>query len=351
MATDAGAPHKACETYAVYSGQTTLASGWYVVREDAEAGSRIGISGDVHLILRDGATLTAPKGIQVTGTNSLTIWGQVRGTGALVVNGPDSGMAGIGGNNAQSCGVLVINGGTVTATGGSMGAGVGGGNGGNGGAIAINGGTVTATGGPMGAGIGGGNGGNGGAIAINGGTVTATGGEDAQAIGAGRLGDAGGLTLGYVKAGRLNASGSVDLWTAHASRTDLCRTVGATIRLESCTDHTDGDEDLCCDLCWRFLPHFDTADVEYLDTTDGDQTALRRDASVYAGQWKLCNDWYAVTGSQRLDRRLEIEGVVNLILCDGAELTLAAGFHVNSDASLTIWAQSTDPAVAGIEQA
>ena len=115
-------------------------------------------------------------GIHVPEGKTLTIQGE----GSL--NASENGYsAGIGGGDKLSCGNIVINGGTVTATGGDYAAGIGGVEG-SCGAITISGGTVTATGGYRGAGIGSGNYGSCGAITISGGTVTATGGGD----GAGR---------------------------------------------------------------------------------------------------------------------------------------------------------------------
>ena len=79
----------------------------------------------------------------------------------------------------KKSGIIVINGGNISATGGYYaGAGIGGGGWqGSCGTVIINGGIVKATGGGYGAGIGGGNGGSGGSVTINGGTVTATGGD------------------------------------------------------------------------------------------------------------------------------------------------------------------------------
>lgn len=98
--------------------------------------------------------------------------------------------AGIGGNNQETSGTLIIRGGTIDASviGGGAGghaAGIGGGEGGSNGTILIEGGKVIATGGSCSTGIGGGNGGNGGTITISGGTVTATGGAYAAGIGGG----------------------------------------------------------------------------------------------------------------------------------------------------------------------
>ena len=169
---------------------------WYVVSETTTISERITVNGEVNLILTDGATLTASKGINVPSTATLNIYAQSGGTGALTATG-DGMYAGIGGNGnlnlntGETCGAVNIFGGTITANSGTNAAGIGGGcgkNGGSGGTVTIYGGTVHATGGPFGAGIGGGcgsssNGGNGGTMTVYNGTVTATGGIYAAGIG------------------------------------------------------------------------------------------------------------------------------------------------------------------------
>ena len=152
----------------------------------------------MNLILADGCTLDAEKGIVVTTGNSLTIYAQSGGTGTLnatgTVDSDKNASAGIGGSTSSfDSGAITIHGGVINATGGSAdsisygGAGIGGGvsgygNGGSSGAITIYGGTVTANGGAgdvTGAGIGGGGGLTGGGagnnIQIYGGTIKATG--------------------------------------------------------------------------------------------------------------------------------------------------------------------------------
>lgn len=111
--------------------------------------------------------------------------------------------AGIGGIEITDCGQIVINGGTITATGGSGASGIGCGRSvlnvqASCDGITINGGTVTANGGIDAAGIGNGNKGNCGGITISGGTVTATKGSDAPySIGMGRYGGTcGPVTIG-----------------------------------------------------------------------------------------------------------------------------------------------------------
>ena len=126
-------------------------------------------------------------GIYIAPDKTLTI----QGDGTLTAYSNDSQPygAGIGGGYKIACGNIVINSGTITATGGWNAAGIGGGNSASCGNITINGGTVTATGGNYGAGIGSGaageNQGSCGNITISGGTVTATGGENAAGIGGG----------------------------------------------------------------------------------------------------------------------------------------------------------------------
>jgi len=140
-----------------------------------------------------------PVGPSIAGTiiidgGSITASGWGGGTKTGSGAGIGSG-AGEGGNG----GTITINGGIVTATGGYWknrgGAGIGGGWYGNSGIITINGGDVTANGGSNGAGIGGGCSGSGQQIRINGGTVRAAGGNWAAGIGGGHNGNAGTIVI------------------------------------------------------------------------------------------------------------------------------------------------------------
>ena len=189
---------------------------WYVVNEDAEIDERVEVSGTVNLVLCDGATLTAEKGIHVTGENSLTIYGQEAGDGKIEVGANDN-QAAIGGNSDEPGGILIISGGTVDATGGVNAAGIGGGFGSNGtvGNITINNGEVYAKGGLQAAGIGGGANADGigkdGWIIINGGTVEATGGGYGAGIGGGR--NQSGISIeingGYITATGVNGGAGI----------------------------------------------------------------------------------------------------------------------------------------------
>lgn len=177
-------------------------NGWYVVSSDVtigteEAPQRVTVSGDVHLILANGADLTVNGGIGVNENNSLTIYAQPtkdgETPGSLTVENVQATNAGIGGGNYGA-------GGTITTNGGVNSAGIGGGDYGPGGNITINGGDeITATGTNGGAGIGSGYAGSAGStttINISGGIVRATGGNAAT----GYSGDAGNAVI-YATAG------------------------------------------------------------------------------------------------------------------------------------------------------
>ena len=219
----------------VESGTTAWNGGWYVVNDTVTIGSRVAVSGAVHLILADGASLTVNGGINVAEGNSFSVYAQSAGenmgaltaTGGSLAAGIGGGSHGSGGNitisggsvtatgggnaagigsgkDSVSGGNIIIHGGTVKATGGSLAAGIGGGNSSSGGKITIHGGTVETIGRGSGAGIGGGNNGSGGTITIHGGTVTATGGSRGAGIGGGNNGSGG---IATIDGGSVTATG------------------------------------------------------------------------------------------------------------------------------------------------
>lgn len=128
--------------------------------------------------------------------------GNITATGGSYSAGIGSGFNDM---NTQHGGNITINGGTIVAKGGEEAAGIGGGEGDTGGNIFIYGGDITAIGGNYAAGIGGGDGASGGAIWITGGTVKAYGGKDAAGIGGGEGGDSGSIVI---NGGNVYASGS-----------------------------------------------------------------------------------------------------------------------------------------------
>ena len=143
--------------------------------------------GDATLVLEGANTVRGFNadypGLYVPASSTLTI----RGDGSLTAESNGYG-AGIGGGASLPCGDIVIEGGTITATGGTQGgAGIGGGRtDGTCGRITIAGGNITATGGSYAAGIGCGDfRGNCAGISIIGGSIYATGGYGNIAAGIG----------------------------------------------------------------------------------------------------------------------------------------------------------------------
>ena len=208
----------------VTSSTTTMTGGTYRVTANVTIESNISVTGNVTLVIDNGKTLTASNGFTISSGKTLTVQGQ----GTLTVNAADGAMGerGVsghqtgydGGNGSIAiAGNVMVNGGTVTVTGGNGGMGgmgssrlqsthTGAGNGGNGGtggaaidgSLIVFGGTVTVTGGNGGKGgdgggsstgstpSKGGNGSNGavgitGSLTVNGGTVNVAGGSGGSA--------------------------------------------------------------------------------------------------------------------------------------------------------------------------
>lgn len=161
-------------------------------------------NGDAYILINDGTSNTLETtgnncaGIQVGPSGkTLTIKGK---TGTLTVNSSKCPAIGNGGGSSSSIGDIVITGGIINATGGSVGAGgyaAGIGSGYNTcGNITINSGTITAIGGDCSAGIGSADAGTCGNITINGGTIVAKGFSHAAGIGSGMNGTCGNITIG-----------------------------------------------------------------------------------------------------------------------------------------------------------
>ena len=213
-----------------------------------------------------GLTCAGDATITLEGTNTVKGWRYypgvfvpkgktltIKGSGSLAANSLLG--AGIGGCNALdspynipkeegSCGTIVIEGGTITATGGRA-AGIGCGLNSDCDGVTIKGGTVTAISGVWAAGIGSSKGGSCGPISITGGTVTATSVEDGAGVGTGRGSDS--------KCGAITVTDGVTKFTATkghdtADSVGLGRdcgdcgtvTIGGTVYLEDSVYQNDG---------------------------------------------------------------------------------------------------------------
>ena len=211
------------------------------------------ISGNMHMILRDGAVVTVEH-IKLEGDASLEIHPQqgLNGDiGKLVVKDNSyEGAAGIGGGDGASAGELVIHGGNISVKNyQDYGAGIGGGKNGNGGKVTIYGGTVNVMAFNGGAAIGGGYGGNGGDVKIYGGDLTlesgSTGGYSSSTycvtIGRGEGGSSDGtLTLGNMKTFRGDRGPGFinydDVPVNYRMRNTYCKPEDP-VKMQLCEDH------------------------------------------------------------------------------------------------------------------
>gem|GEM_PF-2148696 len=373
------------EAMKITSDMTTLEGsgptfGWYYCEGTISLGS-LTVTGDVHLILRDGCSLTASAtvvgapGVGVPVGNNLTIYeeqnsvvlGQLiasgngggagiggasnNGGGTITINGGvvsavgAAGGAGIGGAAFGSGGTITINGGVVSADGAAGGAGIGSGVGNTGGTFTMNGGVVSAVGSVGGAGIGGGTMGGGGTITINGGTVYATGGPDASGIGSGQWGILGPVTItgGTVTAAtgspatddpaiRANPLNLPDAyyWWVNSTNTGVGMTPGNNPPdpLPNLTTFFSGD--------YVRFAHIRTAEVNsdaitYYDydldgTPKADGTRAPGEAErISASMTSLdgsgpTGGWYYCEGTLNTGT-LTVTGDVHIILLDGCDLT------------------------------
>jgi len=110
---------ESCSGYhTVTSSTNTFNNGWYVLSSSQSFDDRIEVSGMVNLILCDGCTLEAKKGLALYYGNTLNIFAQSEGanTGQLKAIATDNiFFSGIGGGKYSDGGTVTIYGGTVEA--------------------------------------------------------------------------------------------------------------------------------------------------------------------------------------------------------------------------------------------
>ena len=198
----------------IADGATVKLNDMSINADGARTGNYAGITceGNATIVLSGTNTVKAigsnAPGIYVPEGKTLTI----RGEGSLTASGrDDENGAGIGGGNGLSCGNIVIEGGTITATAYYWSAGIGGGRDAACGNITISGGTVTAQCEQCAAGIGSGYAASANAscgnITISGGTVNATGGTGSAGIGTGDSSENNSCGNITISGGTVNATG------------------------------------------------------------------------------------------------------------------------------------------------
>ena len=311
------------------------------------------------------------------------------------------GAAAIGGAIDCNGGIITINGGVVDATGGGQGAGIGGGNFGNGGSITINGGTVTAQGGSGASSIGGGNNSNGGTITINGGNVnaigaTGIGNEEATItldwtnltdsitsttyVGtvtvatnkffastdgtilslSGTVSDnsiLAGKTLVPRAAYHINTICNIDEFSNHITLSETLAFSDSIVTVTitpvdkytcfvSAKGATSGDEitlNNSGENAYTFTMLFEDVNlyvdfkIPYLDLAGVTQYATAH--SITSSTSSLGDGWYAVTSNVTNSNRIQANGDVNIILCDGVTMTNSKGIDTYDGKSLNFWGQ------------
>ena len=139
---DAQGVPQSCDTYTTLTDETTAwTDGWYLAEGTVTIGEKITVTGDVHLILADGASVTTGS-IEVADGNALTLYaqsaGSAQGSLSAVSNNYAAAIGGGSSADTKTSGSITINGGAVTAITTGSGAAI------SGSSVTIQGGTVTA---------------------------------------------------------------------------------------------------------------------------------------------------------------------------------------------------------------
>ena len=244
--------------------------------------------------------------------------------------------AGIGGGDDGSGGNITISGGEIYSYSANQGWGarIGGGaksssgKSPDAGTIIIEGGSITTTGG-RGADIGGGYKNTaGGSVTINGGIINASG---SYGIGGGEGGSNVSITMGYTDATKDTISVTAVRYGGTVTLNDDFAKKDTDIVFEKGT-YTDTSQ-----MAGVTLTAYVRPEVPYVDLAGEPQS--EECTPVYATTTAWDNDWYAVTKNVEITGEITVTGDVNLILADGFSLT-SKNIKVPAGSSLTIWGQS-----------
>ena len=300
--------------YTILTGsETSLIGGWYVAEGTLNYSQGIALSGDVHLILKDGAVMRVGTeqscvdfGID-GGENSFSIYAQSTGDskGQLSVNANAF---------AISTKNITISGGLVTACGGTYGIGAGDN-------IIISGGQVTANG--SGYGIGANDN-----VIISGGQVTANGGNDGIYV------YEGDITLGWTSTTDFVQANSYNSLYGSVSIAD--DKVFAVYDGESFTSYlTSGklSRQKVSDLGGKTLRAVSGQFVTYLDAGGNTQVCTEY-TTLTGGETNLAAGWYVAEGTLGYSQTIALSG--------GTEQSRVDNYGINGDGhSFSICAQST----------
>ena len=100
---------------------------------------------------------------------------------------------------------------------------------------------------------------------------------------------------------------------------------------------------------YMHLTKYNATPVKYIsythDTTNGltsEKKKCYEYTEVTSSKTTFSNGWYLLSSSQSFDNRIDVDGTVNLILCDGCTLEAKEGIEVKEGNTLNIFAQSED---------
>ena len=100
---------------------------------------------------------------------------------------------------------------------------------------------------------------------------------------------------------------------------------------------------------YMHLTKYNATPVKYIsythDTTNGltsEKKKCYEYTEVTSSTTTFSNGWYLLSSSQSFDNRIDVDGTVNLILCDGCTLEAKEGIEVAEGNTLNIFAQSED---------
>ena len=316
-----GAQQTATNVNKLNENSASMTAGWYVADDNLTINSRVSVSGDVNLILKDGVELHIPRGINVLENNSLTIYGQQGGTGALTIDGVQEQCAGIGvgKGSGTAAGTVTICGGVVNVKGGSLAFDIGG----QCGFLAEN--------------------SAGGTINIWGGQVTTSGSFGIGGINASVFSNNATVTLGYSRTSDFIKVSSFSL----ASSVTIVNGVQLSDGSNSYSGTLDSEQIKA--ISNKTLRPYNPITVAYLDMNGYEQLCNNcnnltdRESTLVAG-------WYVAEGTVNFDHHVRVEGDVHIILKDGAVVNIGTetnrivGFGLgdeDANHSISIYGQST----------
>ena len=271
-----------------------LSEGWYVVNGDVSC-EHIDASGDIHLVLMDGKTLTVSNGFNVDGT--LSVYCQESGSGRLnVVATFRNNGAAIGGE------MLTIHGGSISANGQGDNPGIGSNT------VTIYAGTLNACGENL-PGI------SSNTFTIYGGTVTMQNTRHGMGIGNGKL--ILGSGVGLVDGDGYSLAEPSDQEQVVTARDTFMKTgIGKTPEPLNYKSASFNES---------------TGQVEFTENTISDYRFMT------ATQTTWSSGWYVVEKNVTNTGPVTIDGTVNLIILDGVTLTLNCTIALDGDNTLNIY--------------